>query len=101
MKNNYLAFDIETAKVMPETEKNWRSCRPLGIACAATLLCDTDEVTLWQGADRLTQPEAAGLVAYLRAMVRQGYTNRYVGMEDLAKRYEGYGQTGRMEILSA
>ena len=26
---------------------------------------------------------------------------RYVGMEDLAKRYEGYGQTGRMEILSA
>lgn len=27
--------------------------------------------------------------------------NRYVGMEDLAKRYEGYGQTGRMEILSA
>lgn len=27
--------------------------------------------------------------------------NRYVGMEDLAKRYEGYGRTGRMEILSA
>lgn len=26
---------------------------------------------------------------------------RYVGMEDLAKQYEGYGQTGRMEILSA
>ncbi len=26
---------------------------------------------------------------------------RYVGMEDLAKRYEGYGQTGRMEVLSA
>ena len=26
---------------------------------------------------------------------------RYVGMEDLAKRYEGYGRTGRMEILSA
>lgn len=26
---------------------------------------------------------------------------RHVGMEDLAKRYEGYGLTGRMEILSA
>ncbi|MHB8974947.1 MAG: ribonuclease H-like domain-containing protein, partial [Pirellulaceae bacterium] len=72
--NNYLAFDVETAKVMPENEKNWRCCRPLGISCAATLLCDTDEVCLWQGADRLTQPEAAGLVAYLRDMVREGYT---------------------------
>jgi hypothetical protein len=76
MKNTYLAFDIETAKVMPETEKNWRSCRPLGIACAATLVSDADEVMLWQGAtaDRLSQQEAAGLVAYLRDMVRQGYT---------------------------
>jgi len=26
---------------------------------------------------------------------------RHVGMEDLAKRYEGYGQSGRMEVLSA
>jgi hypothetical protein len=26
---------------------------------------------------------------------------RQVGMEDLARRYEGYGQTGRMEILTA
>ncbi len=74
MKNKYLAFDVETAKVMPENEKNWRSCRPLGIACAATLLSETDEVMVWQGADRLTQSEAAGLVKYLRDMVRQGYT---------------------------
>jgi len=76
MKRKYLAFDIETAKVMPEDEKDWKSCRPLGIACAATLLSDADEVTLWQGAtaDRLSQPEAAGLVEYLRDKVRQGYT---------------------------
>ncbi len=26
---------------------------------------------------------------------------RHAGMEDLAKRYEGYGQMGRMEVLSA
>lgn len=26
---------------------------------------------------------------------------RYVGMEDLAKRYEDYGRMGRMEVLSA
>ncbi len=74
MNNKYLAFDIETSKVIPENT-NWKSCRPLGIACAATLFSDTDEVTLWQGgADRLTQGEAAGLVAYLRDMVAQGYT---------------------------
>ncbi len=43
----------------------------------------------WGGIDR---PEfRAALIA----------ANRYVGMEDLAKRYEGYGQTGRMETLSA
>ncbi len=73
MNNKYLAFDIETETVIPENT-NWKSHRPLGIACAATLLSDTDEVCLWQGADRLTQSEAAGLVKYLRAMVAQGYT---------------------------
>jgi hypothetical protein len=76
MKRKYLAFDIETAKVMPESDRNWRSYRPLGIACAATLRSDVDEVLVWQGAasDRLSQQEAAGLVEYLLAEVRQGYT---------------------------
>lgn len=76
MKRKYLAFDIETAKVTPESEKNWKSCRPLGIACAATLLSDTDEMILWQGAaaDRLGRQEADGLVEYLLAKVGHGYT---------------------------
>lgn len=74
MNDKYLAFDIETSKVIPENT-NWKSQRPLGIACAATLLADANEVMVWQGAaDRLTQPEAAGLVAYLRDMVSEGYT---------------------------
>ena len=30
----YLAFDIETAKPFPEN-RDWRSARPMGIACAA------------------------------------------------------------------
>ena len=30
----YLAFDIETVKPFPE-DHNWRSVRPMGIACAA------------------------------------------------------------------
>ena len=76
MKRHYLTFDIETARVMPEADPKWRSHRPLGIACAATLLSDTDELTLWHGAasDRLSREEAAGLVEYLKAKVREGYT---------------------------
>ena len=72
MKRKYLAFDIETATV---SDRNWRSCRPLGIACAATLLSDTDELILWQGAsERLSRQEAASLVEYLRQQVGHGYT---------------------------
>ncbi len=48
MKRKYLAFDIETAK-MVEDESDWRSCRPLGISCAATLLSDSSELVLWHG----------------------------------------------------
>ena len=51
MKRKYLAFDIETAKVVPENETNWKSHRPLGISCAATLLADSNELVLWHGAD--------------------------------------------------
>jgi hypothetical protein len=79
MKRKYLAFDIETAKLLPENEPDWKSCRPLGIACAATLLADSDELTLWYGevdrpADRMSQEEAGKLVEYLTAQVKNGYT---------------------------
>ena len=72
MKPRYLAFDIETAKV---SDRNWRTCRPLGIACAATFLSDSDELILWQGAsERLSRQEAAGLVEYLTEQTGHGYT---------------------------
>ncbi len=73
----YLAFDVETARL---PEGDWRSCRPLGISCAATLLGDGREPTLWHGgdracpADRMSQEEAAALVHYLAARVEHGYT---------------------------
>lgn len=35
MTRKYLAFDIETAKDIPEADFNWRPSRPLGISCAA------------------------------------------------------------------
>jgi len=74
MSRKYLSFDIETAKILPEDEPDWNSHRPLGIACAATLLSDTDELALWHGQDKLTQQEAANLVHYLKTQVEAGYT---------------------------
>jgi hypothetical protein len=79
MKIKYVAFDIETAKVLPENEPDWNSHRPLGIACAATLLGDGNDVVLWHGGsdgptDKMSQQEAAGLVKYLAAHVGLGYT---------------------------
>jgi hypothetical protein len=77
MTRKYLAFDIESARL---PDGDWRSCRPLGISCAATLLADSDEPKLWHGgdrarpADRMIREEAAELVQYLSAQVEHGYT---------------------------
>jgi hypothetical protein len=77
---NYLAFDIETAKTT-EDGVDWRSCRPLGISCAATLLADSNELRLWHGgkdrnnpADRMSPQDAGELVEYLAAQAENGYT---------------------------
>ena len=72
-KRRYLAFDIETAKVMPEDESDLKSHRPLGISCAATFLADSKELRLWHGGDQMTREEAADLVHYLEDRTREGY----------------------------
>jgi hypothetical protein len=75
-----LAFDIESTKVM-EDASDWRSQRPLGISCAATLLADSYEPILWHGgndrscpADKMSPQEAAALVDYLEDQTKRGYT---------------------------
>ena len=79
-KRKYLAFDIETAKTT-EDETDWRSCRPLGISCAATLLADSDELRLWHGgkdrnnpSDRMSPQDARELVEYLVTQAENDYT---------------------------
>ena len=78
-RRKYLAFDIETARIT-ENEPDWRSCRPLGISCAATLTTNDDQPTLWHGGertsprDRMSREEAAALVRYLNARTREGFT---------------------------
>jgi hypothetical protein len=76
-----LAFDIETAKDIPEADFNWRPHRPLGIACAAALKCDAKEPLLWHGknkdgtpSQRMSQSEARNVVGELIKLVEQGYT---------------------------
>ena len=74
MSRKYLAFDLETAKVLPEDVHDIKACRPLGISCAASLLADTNELVLWHGQDKMTQHEAAELVRYLTAQAENDYT---------------------------
>jgi hypothetical protein len=75
----YLAFDIESAKILPEGVQDWSPHRPLGISCAATLPSD-GEVTLWYGktpsddfAPQMSVEEAQSLVKYLTSAADSGY----------------------------
>lgn len=76
----FAAFDLETAKILPADTKDVLAHRPLGITCAAAVLCDQPEPRTWHGsiagqvAPRLARAEAKRLVAELRALVQEGYT---------------------------
>jgi hypothetical protein len=81
MIRKYLAFDIETAKDIPEADFNWRPYRPLGISCAAALKYDAKEPILWHGtlndgspAARMSHAEAKTVVHQLVKLVEDGYT---------------------------
>ncbi len=83
-RTQYLAFDIETARITDDAS-DWKSQRPLGISCAATLLADADQPTLWHGGtdraspkDRMSREEAAALVRYLEEQAEAGYTDPHL-----------------------
>ena len=74
----FIAFDIEIAQSFPDGEEDWKSHRPLGISCAATLSAG-DAPILWYGktatgefSPRMKPAEAQELVQYLQAQVDQG-----------------------------
>lgn len=74
----YVAFDIEIFKPIPDGAEDWKIYRPLGITCAATLPSDA-EPTLWYGrtpggeiSDQMNQDELVELVKYLDEAVRSG-----------------------------
>lgn len=76
----YLAFDLETARVLPEDTPDVMAHRPLGISCAAAFGDGLREPLLWYGrnadgrpAPQMRRDEVAALVRDLDACVAQGY----------------------------
>jgi len=82
----YVAFDLEIAKELPEGCEDWKAHRPLGISCAVTLAVSPEaegERTerRWHGAeqadgrlaDRMTPQECQALADYLLMKKSQGY----------------------------
>lgn len=58
MKQKYLAFDIETAKILPENAGDLHSHRPLGITCAAIWAGDENEPHLFYSTKEDGSPSA-------------------------------------------
>ena len=79
-RRRFLAFDIETAKLLPEGVGDLLAHRPLGICCAAAHALDSGETLSWHGtgaggpAPRLSREEARSLVADLVRLTADGYT---------------------------
>ncbi len=81
MARKYLAFDIETARIVPEVVSDLHAYRPLGICCAATAASDEQEPRLWHGfaddgspAAQMSRGEVAELVKFLSDRAQNGYT---------------------------
>jgi len=79
MPRRYVAFDFETAKILPAGTDDLLAYRPLGITCAATLIDDSSP-KVWYGrrrgrpAARMGQIRLRRLVSRLTDMVAMGYT---------------------------
>lgn len=78
--NRYLAFDIEISKPIPAGCTDWKTIRPLGISCAATLASDEAAPRLWYSTEdskpsnSMTVDDVRNMVWYLHYMsTQQGY----------------------------
>jgi hypothetical protein len=80
MARNYVAFDIETAKIIPGEVGDLKAHRPLGITCAATLSDKDEKPRLWYGrtgdapAGQMSREDAAELVKFLVQLTDNGST---------------------------
>ena len=79
--NKFVAFDIETAKVLPDSVKDLLDHRPLGITCAVAVASDLPDPFVWHGitpggqpSSQLSKTEAENVVTRLESFVANGYT---------------------------
>jgi hypothetical protein len=68
------AFDLETAKLIPENATNLKQYMPLGITCAALAFSDRENVVIWQGVPQLGEATCREIVASLKKAIEDGYT---------------------------
>src|SRR5699024_3767403 len=81
MERKYLAFDIETAKILPENAGNLMAHRPLGISCAAVWSSDRDEPAVFYSlkaderpAVKMSLKDLSKMVDFLLKSQKEGYT---------------------------
>jgi len=80
MPRKYIAFDIETAKLIEGEVGDIKVHRPLGICCAATFASDELYPLTWSGqlpdqtpAPQMSPADLAELVRYLQSKTDAGY----------------------------
>lgn len=78
--DKYCAFDLEIVTDIPPGTYDWKSLRPLGISCAATMRSEDTEPVIWyHGYDKdpepggMTHEELYELVEYLVIQQEKGY----------------------------
>jgi len=76
---NYVSFDLEISKMLPDDSTQWKEFRPLGISCAA-LQFDGEDPRLWttklsngQFAEKMSRDDLQRLVKYLVRAVDNGW----------------------------
>jgi len=81
MPHKYIAFDIETAKVLPQDVHDLNQHRPLGIACCAAWCSDEQEPKVFYSktadgtpAPQMTAQDLTALLSYLEDKAGAGYT---------------------------
>lgn len=81
MSCKYLAFDIETAKILPEDFGDLLAHRPLGITCAATWCSDESAAVTFYSknkdgspAPQMTMQDLTVFVEHLKMKSNAGYT---------------------------
>ena len=68
------AFDLETAKILPDRVADIKRYAPLGISCAALARDDGQPRLTWQGVPQMSPLACQDLVRDLQRLVRKGYT---------------------------